>query len=177
MLDIGTATGQPLHSIIDSFGDAKVIGIDYDPHYIPTAQKLFKDKENVTIKLMNFYDMDTAFPGVSFDTIIFGSSFMIMPDQVKAVEIAKSTFICYSERLSKNGKIYFLQTLYDQKTPFNRFMEKVKPSLKYISTVDFGTVTYKEDFEQFLEAYGLDCSFKERCSGNFFLKYFKFYIY
>ena len=35
--------------------------------------------------------MDHAFPELSFDTIIFGSSFMLMPDQVKAIEIAKST--------------------------------------------------------------------------------------
>lgn len=35
--------------------------------------------------------METAFPEKKFDLIIFGSSFMIMPDQVKAVEIAKST--------------------------------------------------------------------------------------
>lgn len=39
---------------------------------------------------MNFYEMETAFAGKSFDIIIFGSSFMLMPDQVKAIEIAKS---------------------------------------------------------------------------------------
>ena len=90
MLDIGTATGHPLHSIIDTFKDAKVLGIDIDESYVPAALKLFKDHSNVTVELRNFYEMETAHPELSFDTIIFGSSFMLMPDQAKALEIAKS---------------------------------------------------------------------------------------
>lgn len=41
VLDIGTATGHPLHSIIHKFKNAEVIGIDYDPLYIPACTKLF----------------------------------------------------------------------------------------------------------------------------------------
>ena len=41
VLDIGTATGHPLHSIIDTYKDAKVLGIDIDESYVPAAQKLF----------------------------------------------------------------------------------------------------------------------------------------
>lgn len=84
-MDIGTATGQPLYSIIDGFKGAKVVGIDIDKSYVPACQKLFKNHENVTIKLLNFYDLDLEFPNVNFDTIIFGSSFMLMPDQSKAI--------------------------------------------------------------------------------------------
>lgn len=79
--------------------------------------------------------------------------------------------------MSKNGKIFFLLTLYEEKSQFNRFMEVVKPYLKYLTTIDFGKVTYKSDFENYLDAKGLECTLKERCSGNFFLKYFKFYMY
>ena len=80
---------------------------------------------------MNFYEMDSVFGDKRFDTIIFGSSFMIMPDQVKAIELAKSTETITSDHLSKDGKIYFLLTLYDSKSKFNKFMEKVKPYLKW----------------------------------------------
>ena len=59
-----------------------------------------------------------------------------MPDQAKAMEIAK-------KQLNRDGKIYFLLTLYDSKNMFNSFMEKIKPYLKYLTTVDFGKVTYK----------------------------------
>ena len=61
---------------------------------------------------------------------------MLMPDQAKAMEIAK-------KQLNRDGKIYFLLTLYDSKNMFNSFMEKIKPYLKYLTTVDFGKVTYK----------------------------------
>lgn len=44
---------------------------------------------------MNFYDLDTEMPNTLFDTIIFGSSFMLMPDQSKAMEIAKSINLFY----------------------------------------------------------------------------------
>ena len=93
-MDIGTATGHPLYSVIDKFGDAEVLGIDIDRSYVPACQKLFKDHKNVTIKELNFYDVETEYPDKNFDMIIFGSSFMLMPDQVKALEIAKRTFTC-----------------------------------------------------------------------------------
>jgi hypothetical protein len=43
---------------------------------------------------------------------------------------------------------------------FNRFMEIIKPYLKYMTTVDFGKVTYKKDFENFLDAKGLHLNVK-----------------
>ena len=52
---------------------------------------MFKDHENVEIRFMNFYDLEKEEPETMFDIIIFGSSFMILPDQTKAIEIAQST--------------------------------------------------------------------------------------
>lgn len=40
---------------------------------------------------MNFYDLEKNHANEKFDFIIFGSSFMLMPDQVKAIDIAKRT--------------------------------------------------------------------------------------
>ncbi len=170
VLDIGTATGHPLYSIIDTFADSEVLGIDIDKNYVPACQKLFKEKKNVQIEHMNFFDLEKEKPSLKFDVIIFGSSFMLMPDQQKALEIAK-------RKLNPNGKIYFLLTLYDNKNRFNNFMESVKPYLKYATTVDFGKVTYKSEFNQYLEDHELKVTHKARCSGNFWLKYFKFYVY
>ena len=94
VLDIGTATGGPLSTIIHCFEQARVLGIDYNQHYVPACQKLFKDHPNVDIKHMNFYDLEKEEPETLFDVIIFGSSFMILPDQAKALEIARRT--CFS---------------------------------------------------------------------------------
>ena len=41
----------------------------------------------------------------------------------------------------------------------NRLMEYIKPMLKYLCTVDFGKVTYKKDFEDFINSHGLRTKF------------------
>ena len=56
-------------------------------------------------------------------------------------------------------------------------MERVKPAMKYLSTVDFGKVTYQNDFEAFILGHGLEITMNERCRGNFFLDRVNFYIY
>lgn len=104
MLDIGTATGGPLSTIVDYFPQAKILGIDYNQHYVPACKKLFESYENVEIKQMNFYDLEKEEPETLFDVIIFGSSFMILPDQAKALEIARSTYLSTQENWPKEAK-------------------------------------------------------------------------
>ena len=91
VLDVGTATGQPLFTIADKFSNAEVVGIDYNPYYLPTCRELFRNHPNVEIKQLDYYQLEEAYPEKNFDVIIFGSSFMILPDQTKALEIAKRT--------------------------------------------------------------------------------------
>ena len=93
VIDIGTATGGPLSTIVDNFKEARILGIDYNKLYIPACKKLFEKHPNVEIKYMDFYDLDKEEPDTLFDIIIFGSSFMILPDQTKAIEIATSNSI------------------------------------------------------------------------------------
>ena len=56
---------------------------------------------------------------------------MIMPDPIKALEIAKS-------RLAPNGSIYFLQTLYEKRGCMQDIIGKIKPYLSYLTTIEFG---------------------------------------
>ena len=65
---------------------------------------------------------------------------MIMPDRIKALDIAK-------DRLKENGSIFFLLTLEQEKSKFTQLIEKTKPYLKYLTTIEFGTITYEKDFE------------------------------
>ncbi len=112
MLDIGTATGGPLKTIVNDFPNARILGIDYNPLYIPTCKKLFEDNENVDIKFMNYYNIETEEPERMFDVIIFGSSFMILPDQTKAIEIAQSTHCFIKGNSTKEeGFIFYLPFL------------------------------------------------------------------
>ena len=84
---------------------------------------------------------------------MFSSSFMIMPDRLKALEIAKSC-------LKQDGSIFFLLTLENEKSNKTLLLEKVKPYLKYLTTIEFGTITYEHDFETMINDSGLDIKFK-----------------
>lgn len=78
---------------------------------------------------------------------------MIMPDRVKALEVAKL-------HLKPNGSIFFLLTLEQQKSSKTAFIERVKPYLKYLTTVEFGSITYESDFEKMLIENKLDIIYK-----------------
>jgi hypothetical protein len=54
---------------------------------------------------MNFYDLGSDLPGQLFDTIIFGSSFMLMPDQALAIDICKST-ACITQNIWRKAERY-----------------------------------------------------------------------
>ena len=67
---------------------------------------------------------------------------MLMPEREKAIELAKSL-------LNPGGNIIFLLTLHDKKYSL---VEKVKPLIKYLTTIDFGNITYKKEFFDLVEA-------------------------
>jgi len=167
ILDVGTGTGQALNTIIGKIpSDVKVVAIDIDEYYVKKATKLFANRENVEVRLQNFYDLETS--NEKYDQIIFSSSFMLMPDQNKAISIAKKL-------LNPGGKIYFLMTLYNKK---RELMEKVKPMIKHYTTIDFGKITYENEFDNLLKNNGLGVLLKERIiyGMNPILKVFRIFI-
>jgi ubiquinone/menaquinone biosynthesis C-methylase UbiE len=166
ILDVGTATGEPLFSIINQISPSvEVIGIDIVNTYLESSRQLFRSHPNVSIQQMNFYALGTL--RRKFGAIIFGSSFMLMPDKIKALQIAK-------ENLAEGGSIFFLQTVYRSRNILSYAMEYIKPYLYYITTVDFGTVTYRDEFESLLNSQGLRMEQRQRTAGNTLLRVFNF---
>jgi len=159
-----------LSSIIDRFpADTHITGIDIDKNYVQAAQKRFNGRRNIEIREQNFYELENS--KERYDLIVFSSSFMLMPFREKALEIAKTL-------LTQNGKIIFLMTLYEKKDKF-KFIEKVKPYIKYYTTVDFGQITYEADFMHLLDECGLKPLKQERIyhKMNPLLKLFRvFYV-
>jgi hypothetical protein len=49
--------------------------------------------------------------------------------------------------------VYFTQTFQDRKSSL---LEKAKPLLGKVTTIEFGRVTYEQDFRQTVDAGGLD---------------------
>jgi hypothetical protein len=77
---------------------------------------------------------------------------MLMPDHVQALLLAQSL-------LEKEGRVSFLMTL--NKKPFP-LLEKVKPLIKKLTTVDFGNVIYEREFEEVLNIANLEIVKKVR---------------
>lgn len=164
ILDVGIGTGYALESIIGRIPEStNVLGLDIDPAYVKSAQKRFARRKNVEVRLEDFYKFDAE--RQKFDIIIFSMSIMLMPDQVKAIEIAKSL-------LADDGRIYFLLTLQNKK---NKLLEKIKPIIKYVTTIDFGKVTYENEFDALREKCELTTLKKHRVMppANPLLKFFR----
>ena len=77
---------------------------------------------------------------------------MLMPDHIKALMLSQSI-------LEKDGRICFLMTLNKKGFPL---LEKIKPLIKKITTVDFGKVVYEREFDEVLEIANLETVKKVR---------------
>jgi alpha-N-acetylglucosaminidase len=62
-------------------------------------------------------------------------SFMLIRDQRQVVDRVKAW-------LKPGGRIIFFQTVFKDRS---RLMEIIKPRLKYITSIDFGSVTYEKE--------------------------------
>lgn len=71
---------------------------------------------------------------------------MILPNPVDALNHVKSMLV-------PNGKIYITQTIETNRT---LLVQLFKPLLKYISTIDFGNVTYEDDLLNAFKAANLE---------------------
>lgn len=81
-----------------------------------------------------------------------------MPYRLRALELAKTL-------LNENGRIIFILTLQPaqkKKAYFSKLIEYWKPKMKYLITIDFGEITYEDDFELLLREARLKTVFKER---------------
>lgn len=168
ILDVGVGTGTALNYVISEIPkDVKVLGVDIDEHYVKTCQKLFEKRPNVSIELQNFYELEVK-KEEKFDVILFTSSFMLLPDQNQALQIAKKL-------LKPNGKVYFILTLFERR---KRLVSLFKPLLKYILTVDFGQAMTEDQFLEILKNNGMKVTYKERVIRKYFpcFKVFRYFL-
>lgn len=156
LLDVGVGTGLALHSILSHIPQSThILGIDINENYVNSSQRLFQDHDNVKILFKNFHDLVYSKKN-SFDIILFSSSFMLMPEKEKTLQIAKKL-------LKKEGKIYFILTLFDKKS---ELIEKCKPLLKYVTTIDFGNALTEKHFFYVLRQSGIEVTYRERIQKN-----------
>lgn len=151
LLDIGIGTGASLvaNSSVLRAKEITVEGVDYESAYV-TACKSAVSKAGlgkyVTVHRANIYDFSPKGDRL-FDNVYFSGSFMVLP---RPVEALKKVIDLMVDR--EDGRIYFTQTFELKK---NKWMEWLKPKLQRLTSIDFGQVTYEEDFEEILHQGGV----------------------
>lgn len=146
LLDVGIGTGGALARNAGTVKekDLRVVGVDVDKDYVERAKTQIATAgiaDRVTVLLQSIYDHH----GGPYDAAYFSASFMLMPDPPAVLRHVKTL-------LAPGGKVYFTQTFQDRKSTI---MEKAKPLLGKVTTIEFGRVTYEEDFRKTVEDGGL----------------------
>ncbi|KAL3938901.1 MAG: hypothetical protein SGBAC_006277 [Bacillariaceae sp.] len=153
LLDVGVGTAGALincSAIVKNRG-LKIVGVDYDKDYVIQAQVALEKaglQDSVQVFHKSVYDLDKDKDGV-FDAVYFSGSFTLLPDPVEALRVVKP--------LTKS-KIYVTQT-YQRKSP--PLLAYIKPLLRYLTTIDFGQLTFEADIGKFFsEKVPKECGLK-----------------
>ncbi|MDX2170684.1 MAG: class I SAM-dependent methyltransferase [Deltaproteobacteria bacterium] len=146
LLDIGMGTGSALlaNAGLLHQRDLYVTGVDIDADYVRRCQAAVRRADlgaRVTPRLESIYDHQ----GGPYGAAYFSASFMLLPDPPAALR-----HVC--GLLAPEARLYFTQTFEHARSPS---MERLKPLLRTLTTIDFGKVTYEDDFRRALADGGL----------------------
>lgn len=147
LLDVGIGTGGALLSCEDVVlaRDLRVTGVDIDRAYVARARRLVA-RSGIADRVVVRHEALQEHHGGPYDAVYFAASFMLFPDPVDALVHARRL-------LTPGGQVLFTQTF--QERP-SATMAWLKPRLKRFTGIDFGAVTYEDDFLRTLEEGGLE---------------------
>lgn len=148
VLDVGIGTATSLIENRDLIHSKrlKVIGVDYDQHYVlSAAEGVKKHCLDSSVEIVHASIHDYTSNGRLFDAIYFSGSFMIIPDQALALRHCVS-MLKPSATQRAEGCIYFTQTFERDWWVGRHVTPWVKFALKKLLTIDFGEVTFEQDF-------------------------------
>lgn len=145
VLDVGIGTGSALMANADLVirRDLHIVGIDVDPAYVARCRTRLARLDlldHIAVRLESVYEHRA----VAYDAVYFSGSFMLLPDPVAALRHVSSL-------LTPTGRLWFTQTIEHGRSPV---LERVKPLLRRLTTIDFGRVTYEPAFRAVLDAAG-----------------------
>lgn len=146
LLDVGIGTGSALlvHAATLRQRHLRVTGVDIDAAYVVRCREAIARtglEDRVEARLESVYDHR----GGPYDAVYFSASFMLLPDPPAALRHILP-------QLAADGRVFFTQTFERRRSPL---VERIKPLLKLVTTIDFGQVTYEPGFRAALAAGGL----------------------
>jgi SAM-dependent methyltransferase len=146
LLDVGIGTAGALLANEDAVKRKRlrILGIDVDADYVERARSRLGDSslaDVAEVRLESVYDHR----GGPYGAVYFSGSFMLLDEPEQALRHCCTL-------LEPGGRIFFTQTIQKRQA---RWMEILKPMLKRVTSIDFGRVTYEDDFRAQLQAAGL----------------------
>lgn len=147
LLDVGIGTGAALvgNASLLREKNVHVVGVDIDAAYIDRCREAVRAAalaDRVEPQLQSIYDHQAG----PYDAVYFSASFMLLPDPVAGLR-----HVC--SLLRPGGRVYFTQTFEHERS---WLVDVVKPLLRLVTTIDFGRVTYEEDFKRTLATAGVE---------------------
>ena len=146
LLDVGIGTGGALvrcAALVRSRG-IQVVGIDVDHDYLRRCRVNLARAgltDHVRVCESSVYEHR----GGPYDAAYFSASLMLLPDPVGAMRQVAT-------QLTPDGAVYFTQTFHSRRSWWR---ERVKPAIRYVTSIDFGRVTYEDEFRREVVEAGL----------------------
>lgn len=146
LLDVGIGTGSALlaNAALLAARDLHVTGVDIDADYVARCRAAVA-AHDLGGRVMVRHESVTDHRGGPYDAVYFSASFMLLPDPPAALRHVGTL-------LAPGGQVWFTQTFEHRRS---RVVEVVKPLLRRVTTIDFGRVTYEDDFRHAVAAGGM----------------------
>lgn len=147
VLDVGIGTGAALARCADLVHTKRldIVGLDIDADYLRRCRGELSRaglSTRVSSVLSSVYDHR----GGPYDAVYFSASLMLLPDPVAAISHVAGL-------LAPDGRLFATQTFHHRRSPV---LERAKPMIRHVTTIQFGRVTYEEEFRLAFAAAGVD---------------------
>jgi ubiquinone/menaquinone biosynthesis C-methylase UbiE len=163
VLDIGIGTGTSLcaNAALIKQKALHVTGIDIHKTYVKFCREslgrsgLGGQCEVHCVSV--FADELAEAVGRDYDAVYFSGSISLMPTPHEALRIAASLL------KREGGRVYVTQTFQRRSVPF---LSILKPLLYYLTTIDFGRLTYEHEVDAIVKSSGLRMVEKSVIAGS-----------
>lgn len=147
VLDVGIGTGAALARSADLVRAKKleIVGLDIDPHYLRRCRDGLL-RAGLTGQVEPVYSSVYDHRGGPYDAVYFSASLMLLPDPAAAIAHV-------AQLVTPDGRVFATQTFQHRRSPI---LERVKPMFRHVTTIQFGRVTYEEEFRRAFAEAGVD---------------------
>jgi SAM-dependent methyltransferase len=147
VLDVGIGTGAALARSADLVRAKKleIVGLDIDPDYLRRCRAELL-RAGLAGQVEPVFSSVYDHRGGPYDAVYFSASLMLLPDPAAAIAHV-------AQLVAPDGRVFATQTFQHRRSPL---LERVKPMVRHLTTIQFGRVTYEEEFRRAFAEAGVD---------------------